>query len=127
MSGLRTDAFDATSGVTNAECDIRFALIEGENSRLGPSIPIGRSTGRQFHPDRLWVECGTVTCLTDADLELNISKSVGAIEDVLLKGHCANYCAGNPFNRLRPTNQTPPPTASASSSGTSVSVKTAKR
>jgi hypothetical protein len=127
MSGLRTDVFDATSGVTTLECDVRFALIEGENPTLRQSIPIGRFTGRKFHPDLLCVECGSVTCLTDDDLELNISKSVGAIEDVLLKGRCANYCAGNPFNRLRPTNQTPPPTASASSRGASVSVKTAKR
>lgn len=48
----------------------------------------------QSHPHLLCVECGSVTCLTDEDVELNVSKSIGAIEDVLLKGHCANCCAG---------------------------------
>jgi Fur family ferric uptake transcriptional regulator len=60
------------------------------------SLPATSQTDHsgQSHPHLLCVECGSVTCLTDEDVELNVSKSIGAIEDVLLKGHCANCCAG---------------------------------
>lgn len=43
----------------------------------------------QVHPHLLCVDCGSVTCLTDNEVALKVSKSLGQIEDVLLKGHCA--------------------------------------
>lgn len=42
----------------------------------------------QTHPHLLCVVCGSITCLTDDDIEIKVSKSIGPIEDVLLKGHC---------------------------------------
>ena len=40
------------------------------------------------HAHLLCVVCGSITCLTDEDIEIKVSKSIGPIEDVLLKGHC---------------------------------------
>jgi Fur family ferric uptake transcriptional regulator len=40
------------------------------------------------HPHLLCVDCGSVQCLSDSQVELKTSKSLGRIEDVLLKGHC---------------------------------------
>lgn len=44
----------------------------------------------QAHPHLLCVVCGSITCLTDDDIEIKVSKSIGPIEDVLLKGHCVS-------------------------------------
>lgn len=40
------------------------------------------------HPHLLCIGCGSVQCLSDDQVELKASRSVGRIEDVLLKGHC---------------------------------------
>ena len=40
------------------------------------------------HPHLLCVVCGSITCLTDETIEIKVSKSIGPIEDILLKGHC---------------------------------------
>lgn len=42
------------------------------------------------HPHLLCLDCGTITCLGEKDVKMSISKSVGEIEDVLLKGHCSS-------------------------------------
>ena len=47
----------------------------------------GRDAGSP-HPHLLCVDCGSVECLDDDQVELRASKSVGPIEDVLLKGRC---------------------------------------
>lgn len=47
----------------------------------------------QSHPHLLCVVCGSITCLTDDDIEIKVSKTIGPIEDVLLKGHCVS-CVG---------------------------------
>jgi Fur family ferric uptake transcriptional regulator len=44
----------------------------------------------QVHPHLLCVDCGSVTCLADEDVQVQVAKSVGAIEDILLKGHCTS-------------------------------------
>ena len=44
----------------------------------------------QTHPHLLCVVCGSITCLTDDDIEIKVSKAIGPIEDVLLKGHCVS-------------------------------------
>jgi len=40
------------------------------------------------HPHLLCVDCGSITCLTEGQVELTLPKGFGTIEDVLLKGHC---------------------------------------
>ncbi len=40
------------------------------------------------HPHLLCVDCGSIQCLDDNQVELKASTSVGHIEDVLLKGRC---------------------------------------
>lgn len=42
------------------------------------------------HSHLLCVDCGSITCLTDEDIEVKAPKSIGPIEDILLKGHCAS-------------------------------------
>ncbi len=44
----------------------------------------------QSHPHLLCVVCGSITCLTENDIEIKVSKAIGPIEDVLLKGHCVS-------------------------------------
>ncbi len=43
---------------------------------------------QQPHPHLLCIDCGTITCLSEKDISLRVAKSVGVIEDILLKGHC---------------------------------------
>ena len=83
MSRLRMDVFDAASGATILECDVRFALVEGENPRFARQF---RSGGPQAGNSSQSALCRVrQRDLTDRRrLELNVSKSVGAIEDVLL-------------------------------------------
>ncbi|MBM3954587.1 MAG: hypothetical protein FJ309_08235 [Planctomycetes bacterium] len=50
------------------------------------SIPTG--TKGHAHPHMLCVDCGSVTCLADAADDLRVPKSVGDIEEIILKGHC---------------------------------------
>lgn len=40
------------------------------------------------HPHLLCIDCGSIQCLDDNQVELKASRSVGQIEDVLLKGRC---------------------------------------
>jgi Fur family transcriptional regulator, ferric uptake regulator len=40
------------------------------------------------HPHLLCVDCGSVKCLDTDQVVLKTSKSLGQIEQVLLKGHC---------------------------------------
>ncbi len=40
------------------------------------------------HPHLLCVDCGTVQCLDEGEVELKAAKSLGPIEEVLLRGHC---------------------------------------
>lgn len=40
------------------------------------------------HPHLLCVDCGSIQCLDENQVELKASNSVGQIEDVLLKGRC---------------------------------------
>lgn len=40
------------------------------------------------HPHLLCVDCGSVTCLVDKDIQVKPPKSIGPIVDILLKGHC---------------------------------------
>ena len=44
----------------------------------------------QGHPHLLCVDCGTITCLSDKDVKLNVSKAVGTVADILLRGHCSD-------------------------------------
>jgi len=50
------------------------------------SIPT--ETKGHAHPHMLCVDCGSVTCLADAAVNLRVPKSVGDIEEIILKGHC---------------------------------------
>lgn len=50
------------------------------------SIPA--DTSGHAHPHLLCVDCGSVTCLEDAKVELKVPKAVGDVEEVILKGHC---------------------------------------
>ena len=44
--------------------------------------------GTSVHPHLLCVDCGNIQCLDDNQVELKASRSIGPIEDVLLKGRC---------------------------------------
>lgn len=46
-------------------------------------------SSEEAHPHLLCVDCGSVTCLTQKEVAVRVSKSLGPIEDVLLKGHCS--------------------------------------
>lgn len=47
------------------------------------------------HPHLLCVDCGNIQCLDDNQIELKTSKSVGQIQDVLLKGRCRDCSDDN--------------------------------
>ncbi len=53
--------------------------------RIRPAAVEGQSSA---HPHLLCLDCGSVQCLDEGQVELKASKSVGPIEDVLLKGRC---------------------------------------
>jgi Fur family ferric uptake transcriptional regulator len=40
-----------------------------------------------LHPHLLCVDCGSITCLDDDQVEINISGTL-AVDEILLKGHC---------------------------------------
>jgi Fur family transcriptional regulator, ferric uptake regulator len=61
----------------------RFERI-GESERDGSA-----------HPHLLCVDCGTIQCLNDNQVELKTSKSVGEVHDVLLKGRCRDCRDGD--------------------------------
>ena len=42
------------------------------------------------HPHLLCLDCGTITCLTEGQVRLNLPRRMGTVEDVLIKGHCAD-------------------------------------
>lgn len=42
------------------------------------------------HPHLLCVDCGSITCLNEGDVTLKIVRSIGVIEEILFKGHCAD-------------------------------------
>ena len=48
----------------------------------------GEGADANAHPHLLCVDCGSIQCLDDNQVELKASHSVGHIEDVLLKGRC---------------------------------------
>lgn len=49
---------------------------------------VGEEAGESAHPHLLCVDCGSIQCLDDNQVELKAARSVGQIEDVLLKGRC---------------------------------------
>ncbi len=44
--------------------------------------------GSESHPHMLCVDCGSVQCLNEGQVELKAARSLGVIEDILIKGHC---------------------------------------
>lgn len=42
----------------------------------------------QPHPHLLCVNCGSIRCLSDSELQIRLSPEIGQIVDVLIKGHC---------------------------------------
>ncbi len=49
---------------------------------------VGLEAGDTAHPHLLCIDCGSIQCLDDNQVELKAARSVGQIEDVLLKGRC---------------------------------------
>lgn len=89
----KSTVFRALNDLTEAGLARRMEL--GDHVwRYEPTRPAGLDgvPGPQ-HPHLLCVDCGAITCLNEDDVTLKIAKSVGVIEDVLLKGHCANCTA----------------------------------
>lgn len=43
----------------------------------------------RVHPHMLCVECGEVRCLKEDDINIELSKDLGTVLDVLVKGHCS--------------------------------------
>lgn len=48
-----------------------------------------------LHPHLLCVECGSIRCLNQDDINIEISPKLGKVVDVLVKGHC-NACGNAP-------------------------------
>ncbi len=40
------------------------------------------------HPHLLCIGCGNITCLTRDEIHLQVSKTLGEIEEVLIRGRC---------------------------------------
>jgi len=59
----------------------RYERVASSGDAAGESTP---------HPHLLCVDCGNITCLTDDEVQVKLPKRLGTIEDVLLKGHCAD-------------------------------------
>ena len=56
------------------------------------SLDAEASADRQtehLHPHLLCVECGSIRCLNQDDVKIQLSPRLGKIVDVLLKGHCS--------------------------------------
>lgn len=47
------------------------------------------------HPHHLCVDCGHITCLTSKDVKINVSKSIGSVAEVLLRGTCPDCQASH--------------------------------
>lgn len=45
------------------------------------------------HPHLLCTDCGSIVCLTNGEVQLEISNVLGPITEVVLKGHCPD-CTG---------------------------------
>jgi Fur family transcriptional regulator, ferric uptake regulator len=43
-----------------------------------------------LHPHLLCVDCGSIRCLSQSDISIELSPSLGKVVDVLVKGHCPN-------------------------------------
>lgn len=48
-----------------------------------------RESDDHAHPHLLCVSCGTITCLTDVEVKLKLPRSLGTVEEILVKGRCA--------------------------------------
>ncbi len=64
----------------------RYAL--GCSARVDAAL---ESAGHD-HPHLVCIDCGNVRCLTADEVELNIAGSIGAIQEVVLRGRCAPCC-----------------------------------
>lgn len=42
----------------------------------------------QLHPHLLCVDCGHIRCLSDSEVQVQLSPELGEVVDVLIKGHC---------------------------------------
>jgi Fur family transcriptional regulator, ferric uptake regulator len=89
----KSTVFRALNDLTEAGLARRMEL--GDHVwRYEPTRASGSEDGPEpVHPHLLCVDCGAITCLDEGDVTLKIAKSVGVIEDILLKGHCANCAA----------------------------------
>jgi Fur family transcriptional regulator, ferric uptake regulator len=89
----KSTVFRALNDLTGAGLARRMEL--GDHVwRYEPTSPSGKDGDlQQPHPHLLCLDCGTITCLSDKDVTLRVAKSVGVIEDILLKGHCARCAA----------------------------------
>jgi Fur family transcriptional regulator, ferric uptake regulator len=89
----KSTVFRALNDLTEAGLARRMEL--GDHVwRYEPTSAAGPADGPGTpHPHLLCVDCGAITCLNEGDVTLKIAKSVGVIEDILLKGHCANCIA----------------------------------
>lgn len=45
------------------------------------------------HPHLVCIDCGNIRCLTTDEVELSIAGSVGAVQEVVLRGRCAPCCS----------------------------------
>jgi Fur family ferric uptake transcriptional regulator len=41
-----------------------------------------------LHPHLLCVDCGSIRCLSQSDISIELSPALGKVVDVLVKGHC---------------------------------------
>lgn len=58
--------------------------------------PAGNEHGSSEHPHFLCVDCGEVSCLSQADFSISTSRNhspIGRVTEILLKGHCGR-CQG---------------------------------
>lgn len=89
----KSTVFRALNDLTTAGLVRRMEL--GDHVWRYERMPATQEAGSEGgHPHLLCVDCGKITCLTQKDVEINVSQSIGQIQDILLKGHCSS-CTEN--------------------------------
>lgn len=103
------EACDALAGMAVDKSTVFRALQDLTESGLARRLELGDhvwrfelaktgakvSSGDQGHPHHLCVDCGQITCLTPKDVKLNVSKSIGSVAEILLRGTCPDCQSGS--------------------------------
>ncbi|MFO0912296.1 MAG: transcriptional repressor [Pirellulales bacterium] len=103
------EACDALAGMAVDKSTVFRALQDLTEARLARRLELGDHVWRfegveagskpvaadGGHPHHLCVDCGQITCLTPKDVKLNVSKSIGSVAEILLRGTCPDCQSGS--------------------------------